>query len=85
MAILSWSNPCAQTSSVSPSLTTPLFTYYLLPIPTPMFSLLLSGLLTLVSLNCENLFDCQQDSMKDDWEWTPEGSNRWTPFRYCKN
>ena len=20
--------------------------------------------------------------MKDDWEWTPEGSNRWTPFRY---
>ena len=47
-----------------------------------MFSLLLSGLLTLVSLNCENLFDCQQDSMKDDWEWTPEGSNRWTPFRY---
>jgi hypothetical protein len=36
-----------------------------------MLSLLLTGLLTLVSLNCENLFDCQHDSLKNDFEWTP--------------
>ena len=47
-----------------------------------MFSLLLSGLLTLVSLNSENLFDCQHDSLKNDWEWTPEGVNHWTHTRY---
>lgn len=45
-------------------------------------SLLLSGLLTLVSLNCENLFDCRHDSLKNDYEWLPEGSNRWTQTRY---
>ena len=47
-----------------------------------MLSLLLSGLLTLVSLNCENLFDCQHDSLKNDWEWTPEGVNHWNQTRY---
>ena len=38
-------------------------------------SLFLSSLLTLVSLNCENLFDCRHDSLKNDYEWLPEGSN----------
>jgi endonuclease/exonuclease/phosphatase family metal-dependent hydrolase len=47
-----------------------------------MHSLLLTGLLTLVSLNCENLFDCQHDSLKNDLEWTPEGTNHWTRTRY---
>lgn len=47
-----------------------------------MISLLLSSLLTLVTLNCENLFDCQHDSLKNDYEWTPEGANRWTTTRY---
>lgn len=47
-----------------------------------MINLLLSGLLTLVSLNCENLFDCQHDSLKNDLEWTPEGTNHWTLTRY---
>ena len=47
-----------------------------------MINLLLSGLLTLVSLNCENLFDCQHDSLKNDLEWTPEGTNHWTRTRY---
>ena len=45
-------------------------------------SLFLSSLLTLVSLNCENLFDCSHDSLKNDYEWLPEGTNRWTPTRY---
>ena len=47
-----------------------------------MINLLLTGLLTLVSLNCENLFDCQHDSLKNDLEWTPEGTNHWTRTRY---
>ena len=47
-----------------------------------MISLLLSGLLTLVSLNCENLFDCRHDSLKNDLEWTPDGANQWTRTRY---
>lgn len=47
-----------------------------------MIALLLSGLLTLVSLNCENLFDCQHDTLKNDLEWTPEGANHWTRTRY---
>ena len=45
-------------------------------------SLFLSSLLTLVSLNCENLFDCRHDSLKNDIEWTPDGDNRWTRTRY---
>ena len=47
-----------------------------------MLHLLLSSLLTLVSLNCENLFDCRHDSLKNDVEWTPEGVNHWTRTRY---
>ena len=47
-----------------------------------MISLLLSGFLTLVSLNCENLFDCRHDSLKNDLEWTPDGENRWSRTRY---
>lgn len=49
-----------------------------------MFSLLLSSLLTLVSLNCENLFDCQHDTLKNDTEWTPDGANHWTRTRYWR-
>ena len=40
--------------------------------------------LSLVELNCENLFDCRHDSLKQDHEWTPEGSRRWTPGRYWR-
>lgn len=35
-----------------------------------------------VELNCENLFDCRHDSLKDDYEFLPEGSHHWTPSRY---
>ncbi len=47
-------------------------------------SLLLTGFLTLVELNCENMFDCQHDSLKDDVEWMPEGKRKWTPVRYWR-
>lgn len=49
-----------------------------------MLSLLLSSLLTMVSLNCENLFDCRHDTLKNDVEWTPEGANRWSKTRYWR-
>lgn len=32
--------------------------------------------------NVENLFDCQNDSAKNDEEFLPEGTHRWTPYRY---
>lgn len=47
-------------------------------------SLLLSSLLTLVELNCENLFDCRHDSLKQDTEWMPSSVRRWTPTRYWR-
>ena len=39
---------------------------------------------TLVELNCENLFDCRHDSLKQDTEWRPEGKRHWTPARYWR-
>ena len=47
-----------------------------------LISLLLSSLLTLVELNCENLFDCRHDALKNDMEFTPEGARHWTPDKY---
>ena len=47
-------------------------------------SLLLTGFLTLVELNCENMFDCKHDSLKDDTEWMPDGKRKWTPARYWR-
>lgn len=44
--------------------------------------LLLISLLTFVELNCENLFDCRHDSMKNDIEFTPDGDRRWTKHKY---
>ena len=38
--------------------------------------------ITLVELNCENLFDCRHDSLKDDTEWLPGSLRRWTPGKY---
>lgn len=44
--------------------------------------MLLVSLFTLVELNCENLFDCRHDSLKQDMEFTPDGSRRWTERKY---
>lgn len=46
------------------------------------FSLLLASFLTFVELNCENLFDCQHDSLKNDIEFTPDASRHWTHWKY---
>ena len=40
--------------------------------------------LTLVELNCENLFDCHHDSLKQDTEWLPDAVRHWTPDRYWR-
>lgn len=45
-------------------------------------SLLLVSLFTFVELNCENLFDCRHDSLKQDIEFTPDGTRRWTQRKY---
>lgn len=54
--------------------------------PKNFFSMFISALLislfTFVELNCENLFDCQHDSLKNDTEFLADGLYRWTPHRY---
>lgn len=45
---------------------------------------LLISLFTLVQLNCENLFDCRHDSLKNDQEFLPEAYRHWTTSRYWK-
>ena len=40
--------------------------------------------LTLVELNCENLFDSKHDSLKQDTEWLPASVRKWTPDRYWR-
>ena len=38
----------------------------------------------IVFWNVENLFDCRHDSLKEDYEFLPEGSHHWTRGRYWK-
>ena len=45
-------------------------------------SMLLISLFTFVELNCENLFDCRHDSLKNDTECLPDGAYHWTRTRY---
>lgn len=33
--------------------------------------------------NVENLFDTRHDTLKEDYAFTPEGDNHWTPRRYA--
>jgi endonuclease/exonuclease/phosphatase family metal-dependent hydrolase len=40
--------------------------------------------LTLVELNCENLFDTKHDSLKQDQEYLPDALRRWTDRRYWR-
>lgn len=37
-----------------------------------------------MELNCENLFDTQHDSLKNDLEFLPESNYHWTPTRYWR-
>ena len=43
-----------------------------------------AGAQTFVELNCENLFDIHHDEGKQDVEFTPEGTRRWTRTRYWR-
>ena len=47
-----------------------------------ILSLLLSGFLTFVELNCENMFDYTHDEGKHDTEYLPEATRHWTKNRY---
>lgn len=47
-----------------------------------ILSLLLSGFLTFVELNCENMFDYTHDEGKNDTEYLPEATRHWTKKRY---
>ena len=47
-------------------------------------SVLLLTILTIVELNCENLFDTEHDSLKQDTEYMPTSARRWTRTRYWK-
>lgn len=47
-----------------------------------ILSLLLSGFLTFVELNCENMFDYTHDAGKQDTEFLPESDKHWTSKRY---
>lgn len=40
--------------------------------------------LTLVELNCENLFDTRHDSLKQDQEYLPDATRHWTSKRYWR-
>ena len=37
-----------------------------------------------MSYNVENLFDCQDDSLKKDEEFLPNATRRWNYFKYKK-
>lgn len=49
-----------------------------------MLSAFLLSAFTFVELNCENLFDCRHDTLKNDVEFLPDGAYRWTPARYWR-
>lgn len=38
--------------------------------------------LMVMELNCENIFDCKHDSLKNDTEYLPDGAMHWTPKKY---
>lgn len=45
---------------------------------------LILGIFTFVQFNCENLFDCRHDSLKQDLEFMPESGRHWTWGRYWR-
>lgn len=49
-----------------------------------LLTVLLASFLTFVELNCENLFDCQHDSLKDDTEFLPDSPRHWTTWKYWR-
>lgn len=46
--------------------------------------LVLISLFTFVELNCENLFDCEHDSLKQDIEFLPSSNYHWSHTKYWR-
>ncbi|MGN1262776.1 MAG: endonuclease [Prevotella sp.] len=46
--------------------------------------LFLFSFLTFVELNCENLFDCRHDSLRNDTEFLPSSLRHWSETRYWR-
>lgn len=44
--------------------------------------LLFASLFTFVEFNCENLFDCEHDSLKNDYEFLPASQRHWNSHKY---
>ena len=44
--------------------------------------LLAASLFTFVEFNCENLFDCVHDSLKNDYEFLPSSPRHWDRHKY---
>lgn len=45
---------------------------------------LLVSIFTFVELNCENVFDCQHDSLKNDYEWLADSGRYWNYKKYWR-
>ena len=45
---------------------------------------MLASFFTVVELNCENLFDCRHDSLRQDTEYLPASYRHWTHYRYWR-
>ena len=45
---------------------------------------MLASFFTVVELNCENLFDCRHDSLREDTEFLPTSYRHWTHYRYWR-
>lgn len=37
-----------------------------------------------MAYNVENFFDCRHDTLKNDFAFTPDGTSRWTPYRFYR-
>lgn len=48
------------------------------------FCCLLATVFTIVELNCENLFDTQHDSLKNDYEFLPDAVRHWDKGKYWR-
>ena len=55
-------------------------------LPQSLFSQHKHGKWTIAAMeyNVENLFDCKHDTLKDDFDYLPEGKCQWTPSKYWK-
>lgn len=49
-----------------------------------MIGTLLVSFLTLVQLNCENVFDCRHDEGKNDYEWLSDAGRHWSYKKYWR-